>query len=129
MVLNVLWLLLDVANVENLDLIKKLIFVQIVAIELQGLLSHLSEIRKVITERVDELVLVHNWYNNEIKSTITDLLHQKSDFFRDIAKLNKVSSGTRNYSSGLDFHTYLRPFLSPKRWLNPHGPCPILGLK
>ena len=52
MVLNVLWLLLDVANVENLDLIKKLIFVQIVAIELQGLLSHLSEIRKVITERV-----------------------------------------------------------------------------
>ena len=52
MVLNVLWLLLDVANVENLDLIKKLIFVQIVAIELQMLLSHLSEIRKVITERV-----------------------------------------------------------------------------
>ncbi len=99
MVLNVLWLLLDVANVENLDLIKKLIYVQIVAIELQGLLSHLTEIRKVITERVDELVLVHNWYNNEIKSTITDLLHQKSDFFRDIAKLNKVSSGTRNYSS------------------------------
>ena len=47
--------------------------------ELQELLSHLSEIRKVITERVDELVLVHNWYNNEIKSTITDLLHQKSD--------------------------------------------------
>jgi len=49
-----------VANVENLDLIKKLIFVQIVAIELQVLLSHLSEIRKVITERFDELVLVHN---------------------------------------------------------------------
>jgi hypothetical protein len=95
-------------------LIKKLIFVQIVAIELQGLLSHLSEIRKVITERVDELVLVHNWYNNEIKSTITDLLHQKSDFFRDIAKLNKVSSGTRNYSSGLDSHTYLRLISSPK---------------
>ncbi len=114
MVLNVLWLLLDVVNVENLDLIKKLIFVQIVAIELQGLVSHLSEIRKVITERVDELVLVHNWYNNEIKSTITDLLHQKSDFFRDIAKLNKVSSGTRNYSRGLDFHIYLRPLLSTK---------------
>jgi len=34
------------ANVENLDLIIKLIFVQIVAIELQGLQSHLSEIRK-----------------------------------------------------------------------------------
>jgi len=60
LVLNVLWLFLDVANVENLDLIKKLIFVQIVAIELQVLLSHLSEIRKVITERFDELVLVHN---------------------------------------------------------------------
>jgi len=43
LVLNVLWLLLDVTNVENLDLIKKLIFVQIVAIELQGLQSHLSE--------------------------------------------------------------------------------------
>ena len=55
MVLNVLWLLLDVANAENLDLIKKLIFVQIVAIELQVLLSHLSEIRKVITERVDDV--------------------------------------------------------------------------
>ncbi len=39
-------------NVENLDLIKKLIFVQIVAIKLQVLPSHLSEIRKVITERV-----------------------------------------------------------------------------
>jgi hypothetical protein len=55
LVLNVLWLLQDVANVENLDLIKKLIFVQIVAIELQRLLSHLSEIRKVITERVDDV--------------------------------------------------------------------------
>jgi len=55
LVLNVLWLLLDVANVENLDLIQKLIFVQIVAIELQGLPSHLSEIRKVITERVDDV--------------------------------------------------------------------------
>jgi len=87
--LNVLWLLLDVANVENLDLIIKLIFVQIVAIEFEGLLSHLSEIRKVITEQVDELVMVHNWDNNEIKSTITDLLHQKSDIFRDIAKLNE----------------------------------------
>jgi hypothetical protein len=54
LVLNVLWLLLDVANVENLDLIKKLIFVQIVAIELQGLLGHLSEIRKVISGRVDD---------------------------------------------------------------------------
>jgi len=55
LVLNVLWLLLDVANAENLDLIKKLIFVQIVAIELQVLLSHLSEIRKVIPERVDDV--------------------------------------------------------------------------
>jgi hypothetical protein len=36
-----------VVNVENLDLIKKLIFVQIVAIELQKLLSHLSEIRSL----------------------------------------------------------------------------------
>jgi len=45
--LNVLWLLLDVTNVENLDLMEKLIFVQIVAIELQRLLKHLSEIRKV----------------------------------------------------------------------------------
>ncbi len=54
MVLNVLWFLLDVSNVENLDLIQKLIFVQIVAIELQGLLGHLSEIRKVISERVDD---------------------------------------------------------------------------
>jgi hypothetical protein len=72
LVLNVLWLLLDVANVENLDLIKKLIFVQIVAIELQKLLSHLSEIRKVITERVDELVLVHNWCNNEVIQQLQD---------------------------------------------------------
>jgi len=54
LVLNVLWLLLDVSNVENLDLIQKLIFVQIVAIELQGLLSHLSEIRKVVPEWVDD---------------------------------------------------------------------------
>jgi len=54
LVLNVLWLLLDVANVENLDLIQKLIFVQIVVIELQVLPSHLSEIRKVISERVDD---------------------------------------------------------------------------
>ncbi len=48
---------------ENLDLIQKLIFVQIVAIELQGLLSHLSEIRKVITERIQAFsgsVLNHN---------------------------------------------------------------------
>jgi hypothetical protein len=44
----------------------------------------LSEIRKVITERVDELVLVHNWYNNEVKSTTTDLLHQKSDFLETL---------------------------------------------
>jgi hypothetical protein len=51
--LNVLWLLLDVANVENLDLIIKLIVVQIVAIELQGLPSHLSEIRMVISLSVD----------------------------------------------------------------------------
>jgi len=40
--LNVLWPLLDVTNAENLDLIKKLIYVQIVVIELQRLLSHLS---------------------------------------------------------------------------------------
>jgi hypothetical protein len=51
LVLNVLWLLLDVANAENLDLIQKLIFVQIVAIELQRLLSHLSEIRKVMDSK------------------------------------------------------------------------------
>jgi len=37
-----------VTNAENLDLMEKLIFVQIVAIELQRLLRHLSEIRKVI---------------------------------------------------------------------------------
>ena len=55
MVLNVLWFLLDVANVENLDLIQKLIFVQIVAIELQRLPSHLNEIKKIITERVDDI--------------------------------------------------------------------------
>jgi hypothetical protein len=53
--LNVLWLLLDVTNAENLDLIKKLIFVEIVAIELQILLRHLSEIRKVIAERDDDV--------------------------------------------------------------------------
>ncbi len=46
MIVNVLWLTLDVADVENLDLMRKLIFVQIVAIELQGLVSHLSEIIK-----------------------------------------------------------------------------------
>jgi len=46
--LNVLWLLLDVVNVENLDLMEKLIFVQIVVIELQRLLRHLSEIKNVI---------------------------------------------------------------------------------
>jgi len=40
-----LWLLQDVSNVENLDLIQKLIFVQIVVIELRMLQSHLSEIR------------------------------------------------------------------------------------
>ncbi len=45
-----LWLLLDVKNVKNLDLIIKLIFVQIVAIELQGLLNHMSEIIK--SERI-----------------------------------------------------------------------------
>ena len=54
MVLNVLWHLLDVANVANLDLIQKLIFVQIVVIELQGFQSHLSKIRKVVPERVDD---------------------------------------------------------------------------
>jgi hypothetical protein len=41
---NVLWHLPDVTDVENLDLMEKLIFVQIVAIELQMLQSHLSEI-------------------------------------------------------------------------------------
>jgi len=45
LVLNVLWLLQDVTNAESLDLIKKLIFVQIVAIESQRLPSHLSKIR------------------------------------------------------------------------------------
>ncbi len=35
MIVNVLWHILDVADVKNLDLIIKLIFVQIVAIELQ----------------------------------------------------------------------------------------------
>jgi len=61
--LNVLWLLLDVANVENSDLIKKLIFVQIVAIELQILPSHLSEIRNVITERVDlHFRVIHQFF-------------------------------------------------------------------
>ena len=43
--MNVLWHLPDVTDVENLDLMEKLIFVQIVAIELQMLQSHLSEIR------------------------------------------------------------------------------------
>ena len=38
----VLWLILDVVDVENLDLIKKLIFVQIVAIELQDLVPENS---------------------------------------------------------------------------------------
>ena len=42
--MNVLWHLPDVTDVENLDLMEKLIFVQIVAIELQMLQSHLSEI-------------------------------------------------------------------------------------
>jgi len=46
-------------------------------------------IRKVIAERVDDLVMIHNWENNEIKSSIVDLLHQKSDIFKDIAKLNE----------------------------------------
>ena len=50
MVLNVLWFILDVENVENLELITKLIFVHIVAIELQGLLNHMSEIIK--SERI-----------------------------------------------------------------------------
>jgi len=43
--LNVLWLLSDVFDVENLDLMLKSIFVQIVAIESQMLQSHSSEIR------------------------------------------------------------------------------------
>ena len=37
--MNVLWLILDVADVENLDLMVKLIFVQIVAIELHVLVQ------------------------------------------------------------------------------------------
>jgi len=47
LVLNVLWRLPDVTNAENLDLIKKLIFVQIVDIKLQGLQSHLSKKRSL----------------------------------------------------------------------------------
>ena len=39
MIVNVLWHILDVADVKNLDLIIKLIFVQIVAIELQDLVQ------------------------------------------------------------------------------------------
>ncbi len=37
--MNVLWLILDVANVEDLDLMVKLIFVHIVAIELHILVK------------------------------------------------------------------------------------------
>ena len=37
--MNVLWLILDVTDVENLDLMVKLIFVQIVAIELHVLVQ------------------------------------------------------------------------------------------
>ena len=37
--MNVLWLLLDVTDVENLDLMVKLIFVQIVAIKLHVLVQ------------------------------------------------------------------------------------------
>jgi len=54
----------------------------------ETLRKELIEIRKVITERVDDLVTKHNWENNEIKSSIVDLLHQKDDIFRDISKLN-----------------------------------------
>ncbi len=39
MIVNVLWLILDVADVKKWDLIIKLIFVQIVAIELQDLVQ------------------------------------------------------------------------------------------
>ena len=39
MIVNVVWHILDVADVKNLDLIIKLIFVQIVAIELQDLVQ------------------------------------------------------------------------------------------
>ena len=42
MIVNVLWLTLDVADVKNLDLIIKLIFVQIVAIELQDLVQFME---------------------------------------------------------------------------------------
>ena len=55
----------------------------------ETLLKELVQIRKVITERVDELAMGHNWDNDEIKSTITDLLHQYADIFRDIAKLDE----------------------------------------
>ena len=43
--MNALWPISDAINAENLDLIKKSIFVQIAAIELLMLPSHLSEIR------------------------------------------------------------------------------------
>ncbi len=46
--MNVLWLILDVEDVKNLDLMIKLIFVQIVGIEFQGLVSHMSEISQLI---------------------------------------------------------------------------------
>lgn len=67
--MNVLWLLLDVANVENLDLMEKLIFVQIVAIELQRLPRHSSKIRKVIDPKWN-LFLSPKWWLNphEVKS-------------------------------------------------------------
>jgi len=55
----------------------------------ETLTKELTEIRKVIAERVDDLVMIHNWENNEIKSGIVNLLHQKSDIFKDIAKLNE----------------------------------------
>jgi len=55
----------------------------------ETLTKELTEIRKVIAERVDDLVMIHNWENNEIKSSIVDLLHQKSDIFKDITKLNE----------------------------------------
>jgi len=49
----------------------------------ETLTKELTEIRKVIAERVDDLVMIHNWENNEIKSSIVDLLHQKSDILNE----------------------------------------------
>jgi len=62
LVLNVLWFILDVANVEKQDLIKKLIFVQIVAIELQGLVGHLNEIILVKLTKSSKIMNFVTWH-------------------------------------------------------------------